>query len=160
MEVEGGKLMEIRRATSADAGAISALILGMADKLTLHPDGRGAEEFMTTLSPTAIDGYVRAANFRYWIGTVDGVLAGLVAVRDNTHLFHLFVAPAFQRRGLSAQLWRHARDDALANGDVAAFTVNASLYAAPIYRRFGFQDTSAVVEMNGLAFIPMRLAMK
>lgn len=150
--------MEIRRATSADAGAISALILGMADKLTVHPDGRGAEEFLTTLSPAAIDGYIRAANCRYWTGTIDGALAGLVAVRDNTHLFHLFVAPAFQGCGLSARLWRHARDEARAQGDVAAFTVNASISAAPIYRHFGFQDTSAVVEMNGLAFIPMRMA--
>ncbi len=149
--------MDIRRATSLDAEAISALILGTADKLTLHPDGRGAEEFLTTLSPTAIDGYLRAANFRYWVGLVDGALAGIVAMRDHTHLFHLFVAPAFQRQGLAAQLWRHARDDALARGDVAAFTVNSSLHAAPIYRHFGFQDTSAVIEMNGLAFIPMRL---
>lgn len=40
--------MDIRRATSQDAAAISALILGMADKLTLHPDGRGAQEFLAT----------------------------------------------------------------------------------------------------------------
>ena len=150
--------MHIRRAVSTDAEAISALILGMADKLTLHPDGRGAEEFLTTLSPTAIDGYLRSARFRYWVGTVDGALTGLVAMRDHTHLFHMFVAPAFQGRGLATQLWQHARDDALALGDVAAFTVNASLVAAPVYRRFGFQDTSEVVTMNGLAFIPMRLA--
>ena len=147
----------IRPAAPGDAEAISALILGMADRLTLHPDGRGAEQFLTTLSPTAILGYVRADNFRYWVGTVGGALAGLVALRGNTHLYHLFVAPAWQRRGLAGQLWAHARDDALTRGPVEAFTVNSSLHAAPVYRAFGFRDTGPTVEMHGIAFIPMQL---
>lgn len=147
--------MQIRRAVPNDAGAISALILASADKLTIHPDGSGAAEFLATLAPSAISGYIQAANFRYWVGTIDGELAGVVAMRDYTHLYHLFVAPAHQRRGLGAQLWAHARADALAHAAAQEFTVNASLYAAPVYRRFGFQDTAAPMLVNGIAFIPM-----
>ena len=148
--------MQIRRAVPGDAANISALILASADKLTIHPDGSGAAEFLATLAPGAIEGYIRAANFRYWAGTIDGELAGVVAMRDYTHLYHLFVAPEHQRRGMGAQLWAHARGDALAHADVQVFTVNASLYAAPVYRAFGFQDTGPTVEVNGIAFIPMR----
>ena len=151
--------LHIRLATSDDAAAISAVILVSADKLTVHPDGRGAAEFLATLAPAAIDGCIRSTRFRYWVGTIDGVVAGLVAMRDYAHLFHLFVAPAYQRQGLAAQLWAHTRADALAHADISAFTVNASLYAAPVYRAFGFQDTSQPVEVNGIAFIPMSLNM-
>lgn len=149
--------MEIRLAVPDDAPAISALIHSVAHYFTLHPQGLGAEAFLRGIAPQAVSGYISAPNFRYCVGLVDGQLAGVVAVRDNAHLYHLFVAPACQGQGLSRALWQHARQAARAAGNPQRFTVNATPYAQPIYARFGFQATGPRVEMHGIAFVPMEL---
>lgn len=151
--------MRIRPATIADAAAISALILGVSPFFTLHPDGEGAEEFLATVGLEAIRGYLASPAYAYRVAVEDGVLAGVVAIRDNAHLYHLFVAPAHHGRGLARRLWDEAREAALRAGNPGAFTVNSSLYALPVYERFGFQPTGPRVDQHGVAYVPMRLVL-
>ncbi len=149
--------MQIRRAGTEDAEAISQLIRGLARYFTLDPQGHGAEAFLKSIEPSAIKGYISASNFSYFIGHVESQLAGVVAVRDNTHLYHLFVGQEFQGQGLSSQLWQHAKTSAAAAGNRVAFTVNSTPYAVPVYERFGFKASGPRVETNGIAYVPMRL---
>jgi GNAT superfamily N-acetyltransferase len=149
--------MRIRPATIGDAAGISALILGVSRFFTLHPDGEGAEAFLATVSPEAIGGYLASPAYAYMVAEEEGAPAGVVAKRDNTHLYHLFVAPAFHGRGLARQLWDAARVAALRAGNPGEFTVNSSIYAIPVYERFGFLPTGPRVEQNGIAFLPMKL---
>jgi GNAT superfamily N-acetyltransferase len=151
--------MRIRPATGDDAAAISALILGVSPSFTLRPDGEGAEVFLATLSPEAIGGYLASPDYAYRVAEEDGALAGVVAVRENRHLYHLFVAEAFQGRGLSRRLWDAARDAALRAGNPGEFTVNSSLYAVPVYEKFGFHPTDPRVEQHGVAWVPMKLVL-
>ena len=147
----------IRFATPDDAPAISALIITLQPFLTIAPDGAGAEQFMATIQPEVIAANLRAENYRYQLALLADTLAGVVAVRDNTHLFNLYVAEAFHGQGLGRRLWEAARDDALSRGNAGSFTVNASVYAEKMYRRWGFAPTAPVQEQHGLRFIPMRL---
>lgn len=149
--------MAIRRATAGDAQAVSALIKGVAHYFTLDPQGRGAQAFLSSIEPPAVEGYITAPNFSYLVGFVGQRLAGVVAVRDNAHLYHLFVARAFQGRGLSRDLWQHAKEAAIAAGNRTGFTVNSTPWAVPVYQRFGFKTTGPKVETKGVAFVPMRL---
>ncbi|AOY90965.1 hypothetical protein BKK79_03405 [Cupriavidus sp. USMAA2-4] len=149
--------MEIRSATPHDAERISSLIRSVSRFFTLDPHGLGAEGFLARIEPEAVRGYISAPDFRYAAGFIDGELAGVVAMRGTTHLYHLFVAPAFQGRGLSRLLWEHAKADAMVAGNREAFTVNSTPYAVPVYERFGFRVTGARVERDGIAFVPMAL---
>jgi GNAT superfamily N-acetyltransferase len=149
--------MEIRNATAEDAEAISTLIKSVAHYFTLHPAGLGAETFLQSIEPEAIQGYITAPNFRYYIGLVEHQLAGVVAVRDTTHLYHLFVGQPFQGRSLSRELWQHAKEAAIAAGNHCGFTVNSTPYAVPVYERFGFKPSGPRVETHGIAFVPMEL---
>jgi GNAT superfamily N-acetyltransferase len=149
--------MQIHPATPDQADAISALIQSVKHHFTLHPDGVGAEAFLQGIEPGAIRGYIQAPNIRYYVGLVDQQLAGVVAMRDGAHLYHLFVRPAFQGQGLGRALWQHAKDAALASGLHSRFTVNSSPYAVPVYVRFGFAATGPRVETRGVAFVPMEL---
>jgi len=79
-------------------------------------------------------------------------LAGFIAIRPPSHLFHLFVAQPFQRRGVARALWDHAR------GDAVAFTVNSSPYAIPAYEAMGFRCDGPLACHNGVTFQPMRYA--
>lgn len=149
--------LHIEIAVPEDAAAISRLIHGLSHAFTLHPSGQGAEAFMRSLSAEAIQGCVSAPNFAYFKGLLDGELAGVVAVRDASHLYHLFVDEKFQGRGVGRALWLHARAVAAAAGHPGRFTVNATPVAVPVYERFGFRAMGPRVEMNGIAYVPMRL---
>ena len=150
--------MKIRPATTDDARAISALISSVAHYFTLHPQGEGAEDFLKTIRPSSIAGYITAENFMYFAGFVADELAGVVAIRDKKHLFHLFVAPKFQRQGIAGRLWAFAKDSAIRAGNTQDFTVNSTLYAVPFYERLGFKARGPKVETHGIAFVPMKLA--
>lgn len=147
--------MKISTATVEDAPAISRLIGSVARFFTLQPNGVGAEDFLQTISPEAVAGYLVDPRFAYFKAVENGVLAGVVAVRDGSHLHHLFVEESFQRRGLSRQLWNHART-AVSEANPGFFTVNSTPYAQPVYERFGFVATGPRVETKGISFVPMR----
>jgi GNAT superfamily N-acetyltransferase len=146
----------IEVATPLDAAAISRLINGLSMHFTQDPQGTEAEAFLKTIGPAGIVALMEAPNMLYCKAVVGGQLAGVVALRDNTHLFHLFVDPAFQRQGLSRKLWLHVKTIALSKGHGGSFTVNSTPSAVPVYRRFGFVATGPQVDKNGISFVPMR----
>ena len=148
---------DVRNATVEDAAAISALILSLQPYLTIEPDGSGAEEFLVSLQPDIIRRNLDDGNYSYQLAFDGELLAGVVAVRDNTHLFSLYVGEPWHGRGVGKRLWELARDGALARGNPGSFTVNASVFAEGMYRRLGFTATGPVAEMHGIRFIPMRL---
>lgn len=150
--------LQLRIARRADAPAISALINDLMPYLTLEANGAGAEQFIAGMAPRALECYVSEANYRYWIGHVGAELAGVVALRDNKHLFHLFVARAFHGQGLARQMWNAASEAARDAGNTEGFTVNSSPHALAMYEHFGFVATGPRVEQQGIAYIPMRRA--
>jgi GNAT superfamily N-acetyltransferase len=147
--------MQVRKATEADAPAIHVLLRELTAPFLLSPDGAGAEAFLASIGEPALRGFITAPNFDYRVAEADSALAGLVAMRDHTHLFHLFVAPAWQRQGLARDLWQGVRQTALEAGNPGRFTVNGSVNAVPVYERFGFVANGPRVEKNGVVFLPM-----
>lgn len=149
--------LTLRPALVADAPAIVALIDDLMPFLTLYPDGAGAEKFIEHCRLPAIEKYLSQEKYQYQIAHLDGELAGVVAMRDNIHLFHLFVPRTLHRQGVARRLWQAARDAALARGNTTGFTVNSSLYALLFYQSLGFVATGPKVEADGIAYVPMRM---
>lgn len=149
--------MQIRPATPPDAQTINALIQSVATYFTVHPDGSGAADFLKTISTEAIAQRIRDADFLYFVGYVDEQLAGVVSVRGNKHIHHLFVSAKYQRLGYARALWEAAKEHAVQRGNSGEFTVNSTPFAAPVYAKFGFEATGPKVETKGIAFIPMKL---
>jgi GNAT superfamily N-acetyltransferase len=152
--------LPIRPASVDDADAIAALIADLMSFLTLHPEGHGADGFIASVGREAQRRYLAQPNFRYHVAHrgegVDAALAGVVAMRDNGHLFHLFVHRDLHGRGLGRKLWELARDEAIALGNPGTFTVNASDHAVAMYRRLGFVPAAPRAEHDGIAYLPMR----
>lgn len=142
----------IEPASVGDAAAISALILSLSEPFFTSPTREGAEPFLASISEAAEARYLADPRFAFWLAWQGETLAGLVAMRDGSHLFHLFVAPAFQGQGLARRLWLHALQQLPA---APRHTVNASLNAVPVYERFGFRAVGAVQHQHGIAFVPM-----
>lgn len=151
-------MVTLRDGRPDDAAAVAGLIARLSGAFLAQPDGRGAEAFRASVSTTAEAGYLADPRYRFVVAEHNGALVGFMALRDRTHVFHLFVEPALQRRGLAAALWARARDEALAAG-ATAFTVNASLPAVAVYAAFGFAADGPPAEAHGVRFQPMRWAL-
>jgi GNAT superfamily N-acetyltransferase len=131
----------IRLATTADARAISELILPLATKFIAHEfSEEGQRNLFRSMEPDAIEGFFQAG-YRYHVAAVDWRVVGVVGVRDNSHVHHLFVAEDHQRCGLATDLWRVARGACLEAGNPGRFTVFSSKYALDVYRAFGFIES-------------------
>jgi len=151
------KNLILRAGTVADAPAVGALVMDLLPFLTIDPQGRGAESFVANIDAAAQERYLAAPAFRYQLAWRGNALAGFVAMRDNGHLFHLFVDRALHGQGLGRRLWELARDEALALGNPGVFTVNASDHALAMYTRLGFVPTGPREEQRGIAWTSMRL---
>lgn len=147
----------IRFATPDDAPAIHALIMALQPMLTIAPDGEGADQFLASIQPEVLAANIGAENYRYQVACLGDTLAGVVALRDNTHLFSLYVAKPCHGQGIGRRLWQAARAEALQRGNPGSFTVNSSAYAEQMYLGWGFQPTATVQEHHGIRYIPMKL---
>lgn len=148
-----------RPATPTDAPAISALIMSVAHYFTVHPQGEGAEHFFASITPEAIVDRINNPAFDYHTAWNGEQLIGVIAMRESRHLYHLFVATDWHGHGIARRLWQGARERAIAAGNPGNFIVNASLYAVPVYERFGFQISGAKLEFHGIAAQPMSLVL-
>ncbi|BBB60840.1 N-acetyltransferase GCN5 [Undibacterium sp. KW1] len=146
-----------RDGLTTDAQAISQLISKFALDFCVNPDGSGADLFLQSVSESAELSYLSDSRYHYILALHGETLAGFIAMRDLSHLFHLFVHPSYQGQKLASKLWQRARQYAVTQGHTGNFTVNSSLKAVPIYERFGFLAKGEIVEMHGIAFLPMQM---
>lgn len=152
--------MVLRRGLPADADAIARLIAAFQPELTDDPTGRGAERYLASVSAEAERAYLASERYAYYVAEEADALLGFVAIRDGSHLFHLFVARAHQRRGIARTLWHHARAMNANQAAIAAYTVNSSIVAIPVYRAFGFVPSGPRQQAHGIMFQPMTLDLK
>ena len=101
-----------------------------------------------------------ASGFQYHLAEKNGVVIGVVGIRDSSHLYHLFVADGFKGRGVARALWQVARDHCRKAYDVSEFTVNSSRFAVEMYRKFGFVETGPPATTGGVTSIPMKLTLE
>jgi len=152
------KDMLIRPLVATDIPAVAALLRELAREYIVHESPpEGASTFLAENDEMGVRGFL-ARGHVYHVAVIDGVVAGFVAVRDRSHLFHLFVGKRWHRRGVARALWETARDAALAAGGDGAFTVNSSNFAVPVYEAFGFVRVGPTQCAKGLYFNPMRFA--
>lgn len=149
--------MQLRSGTVNGAEAIADLIASFQPELTDNPDGSGAESYLDSVSSQAERVYLESPRYSYIIAEHGGAMLGFIALRDVSHVFHLFVALDYQRKGVARRLWHEAKALALKTSTPRQFTVNSSLRAVATYRAFGFEATGQVVSLHGISFMPMQL---
>jgi ribosomal protein S18 acetylase RimI-like enzyme len=149
--------MLIRPLAAPDIPAVAALLRDLAREFIVHESSpEGASTFLAENGETGVRGFL-ARGHVYHVAVIEGQLAGFVAIRDRSHLFHLFVAKRWHRRGVARALWEAARDAAVAAGGDGSFTVNSSNFAVPLYEALGFVRVGPTQCAKGLYYNPMRL---
>lgn len=148
--------MLIRPCEDPDLAAMARLFRASALEYIVHESPReGACTFLRENDEAGLRAYVRSGHV-YHVAVEGEELAGFIAIRNNDHLFHLFVDRRWHRQGLARRLWDVARGAALARGGSGSFTVNASSYAVPVYQAFGFERSAPLQCVKGLKVNPMR----
>lgn len=150
--------IQIRPIGEADIPAVAQLLAALAARYILHEcPPEAAAHFLGENSEAGLRSFI-AQGHVYHVAMDGGELAGFVAVRARSHLFHLFVAEACQHQGLARRLWETARAAAIAAGGDGSFTVNSSNVAVGVYEALGFVRSAPMQSKHGLFYNPMTLA--
>ncbi|WP_332876343.1 GNAT family N-acetyltransferase [Massilia sp. S19_KUP03_FR1] len=146
------KKIVIRPAVDADYPAMAAMLRTLATAFIVPgmPPEAGAT-FLRDNDEAALRAY-RDRGHVASVAEIEGRLAGYIALRPPSHVFHLFVDHRWHRRGVARALWRAACAQA---APAAIFTVNSSPYAVPAYEALGFRCDGAAQCRNGVTFQPM-----
>ena len=81
--------------------AIAALLRELALEFIMHESSReGASTFLAENDQSGVR-KVLALGHVYHVALAEGQLAGFIAIRDNSHLFHLVVGKRWQGQGLA-----------------------------------------------------------
>lgn len=88
--------MKIRPGVPGDSARVAELIASFQPQLTLEPSGVGAEQYLASVSEDSERAYLGSHRYAYIVAEHGRVLAGFIAVRDRSHVFHLFVATQYQ----------------------------------------------------------------
>jgi len=149
--------IKIRKAEISDAKSISELILPLTEKYVCPTcDASVHDVLLSSMSEDNIRKYL-STNYDYIVAvTTKNEVIGVAGVRDNSHLYHLFVDDSFQGNGLSRKLWETIKEEANKKGNSGAFTVNSAVNAENVYLRFGFKRTEGIRNRQGMVDVPMK----
>ena len=149
--------MTIQPYIPGEEKAIHTLIKEVYDEFVAPEyNEKGNRHFYEFIEEKALAKRFRKKGHYMWTAKDKEKITGVIAIRDRNHLALLFVEKNQQGKGLGRKLLNHAIRQIQAQEGRRVFTVNSSLFAAPIYRKWGFKSTSGITEVEGIKFIPMR----
>lgn len=147
---------QLRPAKVTDAAAISALLHESVPHYIVSDNEPMAEWLIESISDIAITERLNDPRFWYYVAHSSTTLVGMIAIRDYKQIYHLFVAESHHRQGIARALWEIAKKTVISSGNQQGIMVRSSLYAVPVYQRFGFKPTSPPQEKDGIVYVPMQ----
>lgn len=149
--------MQIRQATPEDSLKISSLLIDLSRRYIVADFGANAAEMLlSSMKPESIKQYI-TQGYQYHVTEQQGLIVGVIGMKENKHLYHLFVADECRGKGVASQLWQVAKQHCLDTGNNGYFTVNSALSAQSVYLKWGFKALQGRRERNGVIDVPMEL---
>ncbi len=113
------------------------------------------EWFLNTLAHAEFERRILSDKFNNYVCCDNDEIVGYISLKDRNHLYHLFVSEKYQGKGIAKALWNHI----LVTSQADSYIVRSSMYAVPVYKRFGFIESGRVMSKEGISFQPMVLTM-
>jgi len=147
--------MNIRKASQFDAEKISRLMKTSAKEFIINEfTATGKQFFLDSIQAHSISDFI-ACGFRYLVAEKNNEVIAVIGMKNNNHLYHLFVAKEHHGKGISKILWEQIKKDCIEKFGINEFTVNSSNCAVSVYESFGFKRTDVMQEKDGVLFNPM-----
>ncbi len=142
----------IRDAEVDDVVFIKDLVVSLS-RYYLENDNAELPEWLSrTLLVTEFEHRILSPEFNNYVFYNDEIILGYISIKGDGHLYHLFVREEFQGQGIAKALWDHVLDRHTSDLD----SVRSSIYAVPVYTRFGFKESGPSLSKDGIAFQPMK----
>jgi ribosomal protein S18 acetylase RimI-like enzyme len=134
--------------TQKDAQRLSALSSGL---LGVIFDTKVPELFFEDFTTEEFEKRISCSWYKHFGYVIDNSIVGYISIKDNKHLYHLFVDEKYQKQGIAKKLWEFVKE----NIEFETMTTNASLSAINVYESFGFEIDAKVQIHNELKYQPM-----
>ena len=159
MHADNTNPLHIRPALKAEAEPVIALVLRSFDDFIAQDyTAEGVNRFHTDVTVASLVEAIEKGEI-VLLALKDSDIAGVVKVRDETHISWLYVSEAIMSQGIGRQLPYAAVQEIKArHPDTTATTLNASPYGLPIYSELGFDIAGDEISDNGMRMTPMQAA--
>ena len=145
--------MTIRVATKNDVADIRRLVVSLAHYYLMDKQNALPDWFESTLTAIDFDRRIESPEYSTFEYELEAAIVSHIENKAGNHLYHLFVSEQQQGKRVARTLWQHAKSACISN----IYTLWSSLYAIPVYKRFGFIESDVISEKDGIYFQPMTL---
>ncbi len=154
--------MKLRPAKESDYPAICRIAAAcFEDSIRPFYEQEGVLAFAGYIQPDSIRERRISEDALLVVAEHDGAVAGVAELREHCHISMLFVLPELQNCGIGhALLERIIKEARKRDAALAEVTVFSTPGAVPVYGHWGFRPTGAPEAVQGIRFVPMRLALQ
>lgn len=154
--------MDIRVLGKSDLPLASSLVWNVFSEFVAPGySEEGIKTFRNFIQPEELENSILSGRFFILGAFINGVLAGVLAIRDNNHISLFFVDKAFHGKGIGRKLFNEAVRICLEKDpELNELSVNSSPYAVNIYIKIGFEKIGEETVRDGIAYIPMKMEIK
>ena len=107
--------------------------------------------FEDSFSVEEFEKRILSQQFKHFGYVIDNIIVGFIAIKEDNHLFHLFVDEKYHQQHIGKKLWEFVKE----NVTFDTMSTNASLYAINVYESFGFVKDKEIQTYKELEFLPM-----
>lgn len=144
--------MKIRKAEISDISSVAKMVRSLSQYYLEDGQEELPQWFRNTLLDSSFVDRFKSIDYHNYVADDDGLVVGYISIKNGFHLYHLFVSPNYHNHGIAKSLWQFCVN-AL---KIHSCTVRSSLYAVPVYSKFGFRATGDITYKDGIGFQPMQ----
>lgn len=148
--------MPVRVAIPSDASQLRDLAVSLSRYYLDAATEQLPSWLRDTLTLSAFVKRLSSGDYQTYVFEEGGRVYGYISIEGDSYLYHLFVDERHHGRGIARSLWEQVR----ANSRATHYSLRSSLYAVPVYRRFGFRESGPVGGKQGVEFQPMELELE
>lgn len=117
----------------------------------------GIKNFKSFVRDPSLKDLYLEGKYPTFVALLNGMIVGVISIRNKNHISLLFVDRDFQKRGIASKLILKAVDHVKVKENKSNITVFSSPPAIGFYHKCGFTDTSNEITTDGITYTPMKL---
>ena len=107
--------------------------------------------FQDSFSVEEFEKRIQSQEYKHFGYMIENQIVGFIAIKEDNHLFHLFVEEKYHQQYIGKKLWEFVKK----NIAFETMSTNSSLYAINVYESFGFKQEREIQTYKELEFLPM-----
>jgi len=148
--------MLIRKARLTDAKALAKLVYSLSHFYLQKETDQLPDWFIKPMTEKAFNARLMSDNYTNLLCEVDSKIVAYVSMRAGTHLHHLFVSEEHKGKGIARHLWNTIMTQCPSN----EYSLRSSIYAVPMFEKFGFEISGDITEKESIQFQPMSITIE